>query len=68
MNCFRCGAPLSSDEAAVYRRMVNRSAKDCLCIDCFAKEFGVTEDLIREKIVQFKKMGCTLFAAQETEP
>lgn len=61
MDCFKCGGPLSADEIAIYRRMVFRGAKECLCIHCFAKEFSVTEDLIREKIDHFKKMGCTLF-------
>ena len=61
MDCFKCGQILSADEIAIYKRMVNRGAKECLCIHCFAKEFSVTEDLIREKIEHFKKMGCTLF-------
>lgn len=59
--CFRCGAPLSADEIAIYRRIVNRGAEQFLCIHCFAKEFSVEEKLILEKIEQFKKMGCTLF-------
>lgn len=62
MTCFQCGRPLSSDEIAVYRRLVNRAAEQCLCISCFAKEFSVTEELIRQKIRQFKEMGCTLFS------
>ena len=62
VTCFQCGRPLSSDEIAVYRRLVNRAAEQCLCIFCFAKEFSVTEELIRQKIRQFKEMGCTLFS------
>lgn len=62
MTCFQCGRPLSSDEIAVYRRLVNRAAEQCLCISCFAKEFSVTEELIRQKIRQFREMGCTLFS------
>ena len=62
MTCFQCGRTLSSDEIAVYRRLVNRAAEQCLCISCFAKEFSVTEELIRQKIRQFREMGCTLFS------
>ena len=40
---------------------MNRGAKEYLCITCFAKKFKVSEELIREKIEHFKKMGCTLF-------
>ena len=59
--CKECGAPLHPDEVAIYRRMVNRRAREFLCIRCFAREFGVSEELIREKIRHFKEMGCTLF-------
>lgn len=60
--CFRCGRELTADEIAVYRRLVNRAASEYLCITCFAKEFSVTEELIREKIRHFKEIGCTLFS------
>lgn len=59
--CFSCGRELTSDEIAIYRRMVNRAASEYLCISCFAREFSVTEELICQKIRHFKEMGCTLF-------
>lgn len=60
--CFHCGRELTPDEIAIYKRMVNRGAEDFLCITCFAEKFNVSEELIREKIVHFKQMGCTLFS------
>lgn len=60
-HCMQCGRELTHDEIAVYKRMVNRGAKEYLCITCFAKKFKVSEELIWEKIEHFKKMGCTLF-------
>lgn len=60
--CRCCGRELTPDEIAIYKRMVNRGAIDFLCITCFAAEFGVSEELIREKIRHFKEMGCTLFS------
>lgn len=62
MECFQCGKTLLPDEIAVYRRMVNRAAERCLCARCFAKEFGVEEAVVWEKVKQFKAMGCTLFS------
>ncbi len=59
--CRNCGKELEPDEIAIYKRMVNRGAKDFLCISCFAAEFRVSEELIREKIRHFREMGCTLF-------
>lgn len=59
--CKHCGRILTPDEIAIYRRMVNRGAEEFLCLSCFAAEFSVSEELIREKIRHFKEMGCTLF-------
>ena len=60
-HCRNCGKELEADEIAIYKRMVNRGATDFLCIPCFAAEFKVSEELIREKIRHFREMGCTLF-------
>lgn len=59
--CFQCGKKLESDEIAVYKKIVHRQAKQYLCIPCLAEKFSVSEELVREKIRQFKEMGCTLF-------
>ena len=49
-HCMQCGRELTHDEIAIYKRMVNRGAKEYLCITCFAKKFKVSEELIRESI------------------
>lgn len=59
--CFRCGAELSADEIAVYKKLINRGAEKYLCIPCLSVEIKVSEDEIKRKIEQFKKAGCTLF-------
>ena len=41
--------------------MVNRAARTFYCIACLAAHFEVPEDALREKIAQFREMGCTLF-------
>lgn len=59
--CKQCSKLLKSDEAAIYRRLIYRDAEEFLCIDCLAKELGVTPEVIEEKIRYFKEIGCTLF-------
>ena len=59
--CKNCGAPLTSDEVAVTRKLINRGATEYMCVPCLAKWFEVKEDDIRERIEYFRASGCTLF-------
>ena len=61
IRCKACGKRLTHDEAAVYRRLVNRGAGEFLCMDCLAAHFRCPRTLIEEKIAYFKSTGCTLF-------
>lgn len=61
MICQNCGCALCADEVALYKRVVNRGATRFSCIHCLSAYFEVNEDLLREKIQEFKNMGCTLF-------
>lgn len=63
--CHGCKKPLSADEIAMTKKLVNRGAKTYYCIDCMAKMFGVERKDIEEKIIYYKRMGCTLFCAKE---
>jgi biotin operon repressor len=60
-NCRNCGKVLTRDEKAIYYRLVNRGAKDFLCIPCLADYFKCSVKDIENRIVSLKKMGCTLF-------
>lgn len=60
--CKECNKKLERDEIAIYLRLVNRGAKDYLCIPCLAKYFKCTEEDICSRIVSLRAMGCTLFA------
>ena len=62
--CQKCDKKITCDEAAVYKKLVNRGAEKYLCAACLAVHFKCSEELIREKIQQFKDMGCTLFAPE----
>ena len=63
-NCMQCKKELTADEIGLYKKLVNRGATQFLCITCLGKHFDVSEALLREKIEQFREMGCTLFAKE----
>ena len=62
--CMKCGKELTNDEIGAYRKMVNRGALEFLCKSCLAAWFDCEEELIDQKIAQFKRMGCSLFASE----
>ncbi|EKQ56610.1 MULTISPECIES: hypothetical protein [unclassified Clostridium] len=59
--CKECNKILETDEVAIYRRLVQRGATEYLCIDCLSKHFKCSRDLIIERIIHFREIGCTLF-------
>ena len=59
--CVRCGAALTEDEKALTRKLINRGTDQFLCLSCLAGHFQVSQDILREKIREFREMGCTLF-------
>ena len=59
--CHQCQAPLSRDEVGLTKKLINRGTTEFLCYECLAKHFRVTVELLREKVEQFREMGCTLF-------
>lgn len=62
--CRRCGAPLTQDEIGLTKKLINRGCTEFLCYPCLAERFDVTVDLLRDKVEQFREMGCTLFEAR----
>lgn len=63
--CRQCGRPLDGDDIAIYRKLVTRDAITFLCRSCLAGYFGVSEQIIDEKIEQFRRQGCTLFPPEK---
>lgn len=60
--CRECGAPLGSDDMAIYRKLVNRGAQDFLCISCLANRFQCPREEIEKRIRWYRESGeCTLF-------
>lgn len=62
--CADCGKPITPDEIAVTRKLINRGTKIWYCTDCLARRFEVTRADILERIAYFRAMGCTLFEEQ----
>ena len=59
--CLQCGRPVAKDEIGLTRKLVNRGCESFLCIHCLAARFGVSVQLLEQKIEQFRQAGCTLF-------
>lgn len=59
--CVRCGAALTPDEVGLTKKLINRGLTEYLCYPCLAAHFRVTVDLLKEKVEQFREMGCMLF-------
>ena len=62
--CKVCRRPLTADEIAVTRKLVNRGATEFMCVTCLARYFEVRPEDILERIRYFKAAGCTLFENQ----
>jgi DNA-directed RNA polymerase subunit RPC12/RpoP len=60
-DCIKCGRSLKGDEIGLFKKLVNRGAKEYMCINCLSEHFEVSVSDLEEKIEQYKKMGCTLF-------
>lgn len=65
-HCRQCGRPLTGDEVAVSKKLINRGATSFLCVACLAAHFQVTPADIQERIAYFKSIGCTLFHSTDT--
>lgn len=64
--CGRCGAALSSDAIALYRKLVCREARTYLCLDCLAEALSVERSKLDELIDYYHRTGiCCLFEKYE---
>lgn len=61
MKCRYCKKELEKDEVALSKKLLGRSTKEFMCIDCLADYIDCTVDDLRVKIEEFREQGCTLF-------
>lgn len=59
--CADCGRPLTRDERALSRKLIDPDTRELYCLACMAENFGCTEEDLKIKIQEFKEQGCTLF-------
>lgn len=61
-SCMACGkTPLSKDEIAINKKLIDVEATEFYCLSCLADFLDVTEQDILDKIEEFKEEGCKLF-------
>ena len=59
--CRKCRSPLTPDEIAMTKTLINRGTEVYYCLDCLALAFDVELADLERKILEFKENGCTLF-------
>ena len=59
--CCECGKALVKDEIALTKKLIDADGEEFYCIPCMAEYLGCTEQDLKEKILEFKEQGCTLF-------
>lgn len=61
MKCIKCKTELTNNDIGLHKKLVNRGATEYMCINCLSQYFKISVPVLEKKIVEFKKMGCTLF-------
>lgn len=59
--CVNCAKELITDEVALSKKMLGKSTKQFLCLECLSVYLNTDQGILLEKIEQFKEEGCTLF-------
>jgi hypothetical protein len=60
--CRECGAALTTDDIAIYLKLVTKNAQDFLCINCLGSELKCGREAIEQRIRYYKETGeCALF-------
>lgn len=62
IDCIACGkSSLSKNEIGINKKLLGMDSKNFYCIECLANLLEVTPQDIRDKIEDFKNVGCKLF-------
>lgn len=59
--CVNCSQDLSKEEGALSKKLLGKNTKQFLCLNCLSEYLNTDQDILKEKIEQFKEEGCTLF-------
>lgn len=61
MKCIKCSKELTKNDIGLHKKLINRGAKEFMCINCLSAYFKIPVEILEKKIIYFKEMGCTLF-------
>ena len=64
--CKSCNTELKKDWIALHRKLLDKDAKEFLCISCLADTFGCEVEDLEIKIEEFKKKDASLVVTYET--
>ena len=56
--CQKCGVSLTSDEIALYRKIICRTAKSYDCLDCVSQSINIQRQKLEELIQWYHETGC----------
>lgn len=60
--CLECDRNLTSNEKAIYMKLVDRTASRFLCLDCLGRKMGCGREPLEERIRYYRESGnCVLF-------
>ncbi len=60
--CCDCDKNLGKDEVALSCKMLGRNIESFFCLECLAIYLEYDVENLKEKILEFKAQGCTLFS------
>jgi biotin operon repressor len=60
--CINCNEEkIAKDIIALNRKLISRKTKQFLCLKCLSHYLSVSEEILIDKIKQYKEEGCDLF-------
>jgi uncharacterized protein YlaI len=65
MKCTSCDRELNVIDIGLTKKLINRGATSFLCKKCLAVKFKVTEELLDQKVREFRDYGCVLFPPEK---
>ncbi len=59
--CLKCDKSIEKDILALNKKLLGRNIMKFFCLKCLAEYLELPEDLLKDKINDFKRQGCSLF-------
>lgn len=63
--CKNCEKKLTSDEKAIYLKLVDRTASRFLCLDCLGEKMVVGASLLKKESVIIGKAAIVYYSAKK---